>query len=315
MREIKKIIWATDGSKESEEALNYAVFFAKHFGSEIIGISVIPMPEQLVYEYFRKSEGEVHNWTVKVDENIESRLRSIAGELSSQGLNFRGKVLEGEPHKEIVKFARSEKAELIVMGKRGHGLMDRMLIGSTTIKVLRESSVHVLVIKKKDEEGSVNIRNILVPVDINEKLGTALNYAIDLAQKINANLSVVYVFRLDTYIAFEIPPYVLAQLIDDSFAFSSTELAKRVEEAKLKLSVRSKGIEKLKINTEVIRGISPSIAIVDYATSRSTDLIVINTHGRKGIKRFILGSVTEKVIQESPCAVLALHYRVLNFNT
>jgi nucleotide-binding universal stress UspA family protein len=306
MREIKKIIWASDGSNESEEALNYAVFFAKNFGSEIIGISVIPMSEQLEYEYFRKSEGKVHNWTVKVNEDIESRLSSIAEELFSHGLNFRGRVLEGEPHKEIVGFARSEKAELIVMGKRGHGLVDRILVGSTTIKVLRESSAPVLAVGKKDEEGSVNIRNILVPVDINEKLDTALKYAIELAQKINAKLSVVYVFRLDTYIAFQIPPNVLAQLIDDSFAFSSTELAKTVEEAKLKLSVRSKGIEKLEINTEVIRGISPSIAIVDYASSKNTDLIVINTHGRKGMKRVILGSVTEKVIQESPCAMLAL---------
>jgi nucleotide-binding universal stress UspA family protein len=56
----------------------------------------------------------------------------------------------------------------------------------------------------------------------------------------------------------------------------------------------------------VIQGTTPSVAIVDYANSRNIDLIVINTHGRKGIKKLVLGSIAEKVIQESRCAVLAL---------
>ncbi len=306
MREIKKIIWATDGSKESEEALSYAVFIAKKFGSKIIGISVIPMSEQLINEYFRKSEGKVHTWAVKVNEKLESRLSSIAVELASQGVKFGGVVLEGEPNKEIVGLARREKADLIVMGKRGHGLIDRILIGSNTLKVLRESRMPVLAVKKRDQKSAVDIRNILVPLDITEKVDSAFNYAIGLAERINASISVLYVFRLDTYAALEIPPYVLANLIEDLLAFSSTELAKRVEEAKRRIDNKKTDKLEININTEVIRGISPSMTIVDYATSKNTDLIVINTHGRKGIKKFVLGSVAEKVIQESPCAVLAL---------
>jgi nucleotide-binding universal stress UspA family protein len=295
MGEMKKIIWATDGSKESEEALNYAVFLAKKFSSEIIGVSVIPMPEELIVEYFRKSEGEVHNWTVKVDEKVESRLSSITTELYSQGVSFTGVVLEGEPNKEIVGLARREKADLIVMGKRGHGFIDRMLIGSNTLKVLRASGVPVLAVKKKDKEGAVDMRNILVPLDISEKVDSALNYAMDLAERINARISVVYVFILYTY-DYEVPYNVLEDLIK----LSSSRLAKRVEEVALRRGT------KLEINTEVIHGINPSIAIVDYASGKNADLIIINTHGRKGIKRLVLGSVTEKVIQESHCAVLAL---------
>lgn len=301
MREIKKIIWASDGSNESEEALNYAVFFAKNFGSEIIGISVIPMSEQLEYEYFRKSEGKVHNWTVKVNENIESRLSSIAEELSSQGLNFRGRVLEGEPHKEIVGFARSEKAELIAMGKRGLGLVDRILVGTTTIKVLRESSVPVLAVGKKDKEGAIDIRNILVPIEIYEKVDSALNYAIDLAQKISASISVVFVFYIYNYdTAYDM------SYMEELMKRYSNQLARRVKEVRVKRGIGNGETSKLEINTEVITGLSPSVTIVEYASRKNTDLIVMNTHGRKGMKRFILGSVTENVIQESPCAVLVL---------
>ncbi len=264
------------------------------------------MPEQLIYKYFRKSEGEACNWTVKVDENVKSRLTSIASQLASQGVNFGGVILEGETNKEIIRFTRGVKADLIVMGKRGHGLIDRILIGSNTLKVLRESSVPVLAVKKRDEEGIVDIRNILVPLDINENVDSALNYAIDLAVRISASILVLYVFRLVNYTAFEAPPIALANVIEDLIQFSSNELAKRVEKLKLKRRTRNREIDKLEINTEVIHGINTSIKIVDYATSKNTDLIVINTHGRKGVKKFVLGSVAEYVIQESPCTVLAL---------
>jgi len=306
VKEIKKIIWGTDGSKESEEALNYAVFLAKTFNSEIIGVSVIPMPEQLIDEYFRKSQGEVHDWTVKVNENIESRLTSISSELSSQGVSFKGVVLEGEPNKEIVGLARRERADLIVMGKRGHGLIGRILTGSNTLKVLRESSVPVVAVKKSEEGRAIGIRNILVPLDINQKVDSALDYAVDLAERMNASISVLYVFKLVSYTNFEIPPIVLADVMEGLMKSSSGELAKRVEKMKLRRRIRNREIDKLEINTEVIQGISTSATIVDYATNKNTDLIVINTHGKKGIKKFVLGSVAEKVIQESPCTVLTL---------
>jgi nucleotide-binding universal stress UspA family protein len=260
----------------------------------------------LLYDYSRDPDSELYGWVERAAENYKARLASIAEKLGIQGLPFRAEVLIGEPNKEIVRSTHHEKADLIVMGARGHGLIDRMLIGSTTLKVLRESTVPVLAVKKRDEESAIDIRNILVPLDIYEKVDTALNYAIDLAQRIKANISVVYAFRLDSYAALEIPPYALANLMDDLLTYSSTELAKRVEEIKLKLRVDNKEIDKLEINTEVIRGISPAMRIVKYATSKNADLIVINTHGRKGIKRLVLGSVAEKVIQESPCSVLAM---------
>jgi nucleotide-binding universal stress UspA family protein len=293
--EIQKILWAYDGSKESEEALGYAVFIAKKFGSAIMGTHVIPEPEKLLYE------SEFRDWTVKVEERIKSQLSSIANELTSQELNFQGLVLKGEPDKEIVEFANREKVNLIVMGKRGQGLIDRMLTGSTTLRVLRESSVPVLTVKKREKKVSLDIRKILVPIDISEDSDSALNYAIDLAIKLKASISVLYVLSLHIY-DYEIPYSVL----DDSINASSIEISTRVEEIKLKRQAADDEVAKLEINTEAIHGLSTAISIVDYASKNDADLIVINTHGRRGVKRLILGSVTEKVIQEAHCAVLAL---------
>ncbi len=299
MMEIKKIIWASDGSQESDEALHYARFLAQRFDSEIVGTYVIGMHQKLLYDYSRDPDSEVYRWVEHVAENHKARLASIADELSTKGLSFRGEVLIGEPSEEIVRFARDEKADLIVMGKRGHGLIDRILVGSTTLKVLRESSVPVLAVGKKDKEGAIDIRNILVPIEIYEKVDSALNYAIGLAQKINANILVLYVLYMYDYETYY-------RVAEDLTKHSSDELAKRVEEIKRKLGIRNKEVTPIEISTGVIQGISCPVAIVDYASIKGFDLIVMNTHRRKGIKKFILGSVTEKVIQESHCAALAL---------
>ena len=88
--------------------------------------------------------------------------------------------------------------------------------------------------------------------------------------------------------------------LEDLIKLCSNELTQIVDDIKLKRAVN------IEINSEVIHGISPAVSIIDYASSTNFDLIVINTHERKGIRRFMLGSVTEKVVQNSPCAVLVL---------
>jgi nucleotide-binding universal stress UspA family protein len=304
MIEIKKIIWATDGSKESEEALDYARFFAQRFNSEIIGVHVIEMPVRLVYDYVTDRKSEHYKWLKTAEEDFAAKLAVIANDLTSQGLKFRGEILKGEPYKEIVRFARNEKASLIVLGKRGLGLIDRMLVGSTTLRVLRESDIPVLAVRKRDEKRPVNIRNILVPLDIDEKVDSAVNYAIDLAGTIDANILVMYVFKLSIYdySDYGIHSSVIELLLEDS----SNELEKRIEEIKARRGIQKKGVDKLEISGEMTQKLNPAVAIVEYASSKNVDLVVINTHGRKGVKRLILGSITEKVIQESPCAVLTL---------
>ena len=160
----------------------------------------------------------------------------------------------------------------------------------------------VLAVKGTEGEGDTKIGKILVPVEISDMVNSALIFAIELARIFKSKITVLYVFRLDVY-TYEVPASTL--ILDDLIKFSSEELARRVEEV-TKTASESKDDTMLEIDTRVIQAINPAIAISDYASSNEIDLIVINTHGRKGISRLILGSVTEKVIQESSCAVLAL---------
>lgn len=308
MREIKKIIWASDGSKESLEALNYAIYLARRFWAEITGMYVIEMHPRLLYDYARDPDSELYRWVEQAAANHQGRLVSEAENAGVEGLPFRTAVLIGDPSEEIVKLARRRKADLIVLGIRGLGLIDRLLVGSTALKVLRQSGIPILAVKKRDKESGIDIRNVLVPLDIYEIEDSALNYAVDLAQAIKANISVVYAYRLFAYAALEEgePPVGINELGEDALKFFSTELAARVEEPRRRLQADGTVASKPEITTDLIEAINPAMGIVEYADNKDADLIVINTHARKGIKKFIMGSVTEKIVQESACPVLAL---------
>jgi len=307
--DIRKILWASDGSKESEEALRYVALFASKYNSEIIGLNVIQPVNLVGLKVPSEVKKELFSIQTGLEKKEYERMNRSLEQLKLKDIKWDICVETGVPHEEILRVAEEEKVGLIVMGKRGLGLIDRMLIGSTALKVLRNSKVPVLAVKDGDGKGPVEIRRILVPIDIFEKLDSALNYAMDVAERINATIAVVYILRLDAY-AYEIPSSVLAEdlmsVLEYLVRLSSDRLSKRVEEIKLKRAAVDKGVARLEISTEVIHGINPAVSLVDYASSNDIDLIVINTHGRKGAKRLFLGSVTEKVIQESPCPVLAI---------
>jgi nucleotide-binding universal stress UspA family protein len=308
MKEIKKIIWASDGSDESEEALKYAIFLARRFRSEITGVYVIEMHPRLLYDYARDPDSESYSWVEQTAENQKERLISEAEILGIEGITFRSAVSIGDPSEEIVKLARRRKADLIVLGVRGLGLIDRMLVGSTTLKVLRKSRIPVLSVRKRGNGSAIEINNILVPLDVYDKEDSALDLAVDLGQAINANISVLYAYKLYAYPA-GVPggtTGLVNDLTEDTLKFAANELSARVESQRQRL--KSGGAQAVEpgISTALIEGTNPALSIVEFAKNKNADLIVINTHGRKGIRKIIMGSVTEKVVQESPCPVLAL---------
>jgi nucleotide-binding universal stress UspA family protein len=116
-----------------------------------------------------------------------------------------------------------------------------------------------------------------------------------------AGVTAVYALRLDMY-AQDIP----ASALDIVIKQSAKELRDRTDGIKAKYDSSHGASVKGGIKTEVIHGLSPAISVANYAARNNADLIVINTHARTGLKRLVLGSVTERMVQESPCSVLSL---------
>jgi nucleotide-binding universal stress UspA family protein len=292
---INKILWATDGSKVSRDALNWAKLFAKTFGTEIIGIHVLKPIEKKIYEIAGRKldlkslmEKESGDWSNQFDE--------IYRILKKEKLNFRYSVLEHQkPYEKIIRAADQENASLIVMGKRGLSLKGKTLVGSNTLKVLQGSRVPVLAVKGKTTKTLPKIRKILVPLDISEKFSSALDYALSLAEQLGAAVTVTYVEQLFSY-PYEFPITILNEMRD----MYDNQLKKKVEEISRQFE------NKLRIKHKVVEAITPFLGIIRFAEREKSDLIIMNTHGRRGLKKLFLGSVAEKVIYEAPCSILAL---------
>lgn len=292
---INKILWATDGSKVSRDALNWAKLFAKTFGAEIIGIHVLKPIEKKIYEIAGRKldlkslmEKESGDWSDQFD--------AIYRTLKKEKLRFRHSVMEyHKPYEKIIQLADRESVSLIVMGKRGLNLKGKASVGSNTLKVLQGSRVPVLAVKGKTTKTLPRIRRILVPLDISEKFSSALDYALSLGEQLGAAVTVTYVEQLFSY-PYEFPISILNQMRD----MYDSQLKKRVEE------ISGQFENGLKIKHKVVEAISPFLGIIRFAEREKSDLIIMNSHGRKGLKKLFLGSVAEKVIYEAPCSILAL---------
>ncbi len=211
---LKKIIWATDGSRESETALDYTKYIAGKSGAEILGVHVVPMPVQLLFDNISESKEGIKKWRLKIEDNAAKRFDEVKEELQKTGIKFDGVILKGVPSDKIKEFATRKKADLIVMGKHGHGFFESMLAGSETVRVLKSSRVPVLSIKSKNN-AKAEFKNILVPIDLSEESDSALTYALTLAQLTGAKVTVIFVLRLDMY-AQDLPAGALGLVIEQS---------------------------------------------------------------------------------------------------
>lgn len=297
--EIKKIVWASDGSEESEMALNYAVLIAKKYNAAIFGLYVNTI--DIVSTSRIIGPNVFYKFMDKAEKDQKEKFSSLKSELNSKGIYFEGFVLKGKVSEEIVKFTASKEADLIVMGTRGHGLIDRMLIGSTTLKVLRNSKIPVLAHKRGKKSTEVKIKNILVPLEIFEESDSALIYALNLAKIVDAKITVLNAVISGGY-SYALPTNILKE----SMTYAHNELEKIIVNVKSKGKFSDKDLKKIKISIKTSFGPNYGVSISDYANKKNMDLIVIHTHGRKGIEKLMLGSVTELVIRKAHCSVLTL---------
>lgn len=132
-RLFEKVLYAHDLSEHSDEVLGYVRQVALSGGRDVVIVHVI--------ENKRKKE---------ITSDAEKKLGEIKKELEKDGINVKVVIKSGTPYKEIINTAKEEGATLIMMGSRGLGFVEGMLLGSTTDVVVRHSKIPVFVYKGKD---------------------------------------------------------------------------------------------------------------------------------------------------------------------
>ncbi|MGD1010727.1 MAG: universal stress protein [Candidatus Aminicenantales bacterium] len=279
---LKHILWATDYSKESQEALLYADRFAKTFGARLSALHVVPDFSPVLYESLPAIEAELTGKIEEAEEAAEDRIRDIS---KARGIVFDAVLVrKGSPAKAICEAATAENADLVVIGPAGASASGRTAIGSVANEVLRSSAVPVLVTKKR--KGGPAVKKILVPTDFSDREEIERDFAWKLAQGFKGSLGFLYVM----------------ELFGHDFRLTD-ELFKAVLE-KLKAR-KAKEHADIVIAEDVYKAVQAADGIVDYAAAHRYDMIVMSTHVGK-VARFFLGSTTEKVIARSPVPVFAI---------
>ncbi|MEO8701657.1 MAG: universal stress protein [Kofleriaceae bacterium] len=139
-------------------------------------------------------------------------------------------------------------------------------------------------------------RTILVPIDFSSEADQALEYAVNLASRLDATLFLVHAISLPTLGLQEIGVAYAATRMEAIVLAAQTELDMRVTKYRDRAAFAPARVE-----------IGDAREIIDQiAELIEADLIIMGTHGRRGVKRALLGSVTESVLRSSPCPVLAI---------
>jgi nucleotide-binding universal stress UspA family protein len=213
--------------------------------------------------------------------------------LSADGIETRAAVRTDVPHRAILQYVDQQDIDLVVMGTHGRTGVERFVLGSVTEKVVRLSDAPVLTVKADDDGGvSFPYDDVLVPTDGSEGAEAAVEPALTVADTYDARVHALSV--IDTAsVGLDVRSELLADQLEAAARDAVDVVAERA------------GARSLDSVTSVGFG-SPYREILSYVDDHDVDLVVMGTHGRSGIERYLLGSVAEKTVRTSPVPVLTV---------
>ena len=295
---IERILLATDGSTRAEGAEAYACKLAESWGATLTVVSVLEFapgldPESPVCRIY------LAELMTQATEDL-ARLKARAAE---RGIAVHTRIETGIPSEQVLAAAAAEDADLIIMGTAGKTGLAHVLLGSTAERIIRTAPCPVLAVRMDRSEAErtgvstsrlASLDRIMVPVDFSDCSLDALEYAVAVAQRAQASVMLLHVLEPVSY----------------GLDFTVSIQAEREHERKI-LTERLAGLvaalEAANVKSEsLVRGGLPRDSILEAAKAWSADLIVMGTHGRRGLSHALYGSVVESVLRKSHCPILTV---------
>jgi nucleotide-binding universal stress UspA family protein len=203
-------------------------------------------------------------------------------------------------HEEILAQLGATRTDLLVLGTHGRSGFQRLFLGSVTEKVMRKATCPTLVVPPRapgvPAGAPVQFRRILCPVDFSVSSLDALAYALNMAQEADAQLTLLHVVELPPVLseAPTMPPPDLPRIREAAAADARNKLHALIPESAHTYCT---------VETAVVEGRAYR-QILQHATERQSDLIVMGVHGRGKLDLLVFGSTTHHVIRASACPVL-----------
>jgi len=279
------IVVGLDNSEYSEAALIESSHWVKKHGGKLDIVHAV---------YF---DHEEFGYAPSI---LEQRLKAGTGRCEDIVKKYRKEfgidmdyvVREGEAHAVIVHEAEERKADLIAMGTYGRKGLKRIIMGSVTAGVILDSPCDVLVVRKPCEKCTGTYDSILLPYDGSELSKKALKKTLEL-KKGDPNVMITLLYVIPRY--------------EEMLGFFKTNtIEEKLYNEAGKIVLEGENLayaDGHTISTIVEQG-APSDKVCEIAKGLGVDLIVMGSHGWRGVNKAILGSTTERVIAHSPVPVL-----------
>jgi nucleotide-binding universal stress UspA family protein len=293
---IRTILVPLDGSATGESALPLARALAQSKGAAL-HLAYVHDPSR--YGGFAQAlEALDPAWPRTVRDRMATLLETTAEALRAEGLACVVHLVEGPVAERLKELAAETEADLIVMTTHGLGGLSRSWLGSVADALVRGGNAPVLLVRP-DGAAPALPRHILLPVEADLPPDEALRLAEELGAPRGARFTLMEVLAPPPVAR---PILASVPVIDDAAAAEERRrAAERLDAAAGRL--RSDGGD-----ATTITKVQPSVsrAILECARQHEADLIVMSTHGRGGLGRLLLGSVTDKVLRGADVPVLVV---------
>lgn len=288
---FKRILVPLDGSGLAERALAPALALAEAMLAKVFFIRVaIPLSLNLDPKFYQ--------CTIELRQDEAKRyLRSIQSRFSSSQADIETQVLVGRAARSIINFAQEMEIDLIVMSSHGRSGVNRWIYGSVADKVLHNAPCAKVIIHPQVIIETYSIKRILVPLDGSSIAEQALEPALALAESVSAELIFLRVTSVPQITVQPLPGWPGLDAV--------MEAAEQEANAYLQGMQAAMGDSPVSTSLRVTTGPAAE-DIIDVADNQKVDLIVMCSHGRSGIERWVFGSVAEKVLRGANCVTLVI---------
>jgi nucleotide-binding universal stress UspA family protein len=301
-----KVLIPLDGSTLAENALEPAFMLAQQQQSKVI-LTTVPVFHQVLIPGSAGFGLALPDQTYELcREEAETYLEQIGSARADSGLTIRCIVPEGDVAGAIVDLSSQEQADLIVMTTHGYSGFTRWMLGSITDRVLRGALCPVLVVRCDRP-----FDHVLITLDGSPLSEQALQPGLELARMFDSRVTLL---RVD-------PGETLGRIELGLLEIAGQGLSKPVAEQDrfdrityyLDNIALHHDVGGMDIETVLLQG-SPAGRILEYLEANPIDLLVMATHGHTGLRRWVYGSVTQKCLHNSACAMLIVRPPVEAFH-
>jgi nucleotide-binding universal stress UspA family protein len=290
------ILVGTDFSDRAKDALAYAGVMARTLGETLHVVNAADLDRDM--EGWRILAETPDDIADALYEQHGEKLAELIEEVFGDGprpQSIEHDVEIGSPAKVLMEKAAEVDAAMIVVGSVGESRLRELLLGSTARRLISRSEHPVLVVPPDASTSAP--KQILAPVDFSPCSEVSLRTAAQIADIAKSKLYVTHCFLMPN-------PAVVFGLNDLATSITPEKL-ERERTSRLQKMVDKLGIDESVTEAE-IRNASPDFGIIEAAEDFEVDLIVMGTHGRRGLSRFFIGNTAERILRDTPCPVLTV---------